>query len=72
MQSLRKFIAKPGMGQKEAAKLFGVSQGLVSHWLAGRRRITAERAKQIEQATAGAVTRADLRPDLFADQQRAA
>lgn len=72
MESLRKFINAPGMGQTRAAALFGVSQGLVSHWLNGRKRITAERAKQIETATGGAVSRADLRPDLFADQQRAA
>lgn len=72
MESLRNYVQAPGMGQKRAAALFGVSQSMVSHWLKGRERITAERAIQIEQATAGAVTRADLRPDLFADQQRAA
>ncbi len=72
MESLRNFVKRPGMGQRKAAEIFGVSQSMVSHWLTGRERITAERAKQIELATAGAVTRADLRPDLFADQQRAA
>jgi transcriptional regulator with XRE-family HTH domain len=43
----------------------GVSAGMVGHWIAGRHRITAERAIQIEAATDGAVTRAELRPDLF-------
>jgi hypothetical protein len=43
----------------------GVSGGMVGHWIAGRHRITAERAIQIEAATDGAVTRAELRPDLF-------
>ena len=31
----------------------------------GVRGITAERAKEIEEKTEGAITRCDLRPDLF-------
>lgn len=45
--------------------MLGVSQSLVTHWLNGRKAITAERALQIEQATGGAVKRAELRPDLW-------
>jgi DNA-binding transcriptional regulator YdaS (Cro superfamily) len=53
--------------QTELARALGVSQGLVGHWVHGRKRITAERAVQIERATGGQVTRAELRPDLFGD-----
>lgn len=52
-------------GQTATARLLGVTQGLVWQWLNERTRITAERAVQIEKATDGAVTRAELRPDLF-------
>lgn len=58
--------------QVELAKALGVSQGLVGHWVNGRRRITAERAIEIETATGGAVSRADLRPDLFGSTEDAA
>jgi transcriptional regulator with XRE-family HTH domain len=51
--------------QAEFAKRLGVTQGLVTHWVNGRTRITAERAVQIEQVTDGQVTRHELRPDIF-------
>jgi DNA-binding transcriptional regulator YdaS (Cro superfamily) len=47
-----------------AGKL-GVDRSLVSQWLSGKTKVTAERAVQIERATNGAVTRAELRPDIF-------
>lgn len=57
--------------QSELARALGVTQGLVSHWVTGRVRITAERAIQIEEVTGGAVTRQELRPDLYqVDQDR--
>lgn len=52
-------------GQTATAALLGVSQGLVWQWVNGKTRITAERAKQIEEATQGAVNRRDVRPDIF-------
>lgn len=59
------FLAAKGLSQEAFAKQLGVSQGLVWQWLSGKTRITAERAKEIEDATEGAVTRQDLRPDIF-------
>ncbi|MBU2823152.1 helix-turn-helix domain-containing protein [Acidithiobacillus ferrooxidans] len=47
------------------ARKLGVTPGLVSQWITGRTVITAERAAQIELSTNGAVTRAELRPDIF-------
>jgi DNA-binding transcriptional regulator YdaS (Cro superfamily) len=58
--------------QEELAERMSVSQSLISHYLCKRTRITAERAIQIETATNGEVTRAELRPDLFGEQTRAA
>lgn len=42
------------------------TQALVSHWETGEVVITAERAVQIETITQGAISRSDLRPDLWA------
>ncbi len=47
------------------AKDLGVDRSLVSQWLSGKTRITAERAVQIERTTNGAIRREDLRPDIF-------
>lgn len=43
----------------------GISRAAIYFWLSGDQRVSAEYARRIEEATAGAVTRADLRPDLF-------
>lgn len=51
--------------QAAFAELVGCSQGLVSQWLSGAQRVTAERAVRIEQVTSGHVTAAELRPDIF-------
>jgi DNA-binding transcriptional regulator YdaS (Cro superfamily) len=51
--------------QAEFANLLGVTQGCVWQWLNSVIKVTAERAIQIEKATKGKVTRAELRPDLF-------
>jgi DNA-binding transcriptional regulator YdaS (Cro superfamily) len=55
-----------GRCQAHLALDLGVDPSLVTHWLKGRKRITAERAVQIERATGGLVTREELRPDIFA------
>lgn len=59
-----------GLSQAKLATLltragFPATQALVSQWESGTVVLTAERCVQIEQVTDGAVTRADLRPDLF-------
>ncbi|CAN5816433.1 hypothetical protein BH20PSE1_BH20PSE1_01360 [soil metagenome] len=50
--------------QREFAGHLGVTQSMVSHWLAGRYRISPEIATRIERLTGGAVTAKELRPDL--------
>lgn len=52
--------------EAKLGKAAGVSQNAI--WSAKRRgRVSAELAIRIERATMGEVTRAELRPDLFAD-----
>jgi len=65
IMDLTTYLEHKGARQADLAAALGVSPGLVSHWNTGRVKITAERAKQIEQATNGAVRRHELRPDVF-------
>ena len=50
--------------QSALARACGVGQPHVSYWLHWTRRLSLATAIKIEQATDGAVTRQDLRPDL--------
>lgn len=52
-------------GQAALAESVGVSQAAISKWATGKALISAENAKAIELATNGAVSRHDLRPDIF-------
>ena len=51
-------------GSATLAKGLGVSVQMIHKWKRGAP-ITAERAKQIEDATGGLVKRHELRPDIF-------
>ncbi len=53
-------------GQSALARKLGLKQANVWHWLNRAEHVPAEQAIAIELATGGAVTRAALRPDLFA------
>lgn len=53
-------------GQTKMARELGVKQGQVWAWLnRNRRPFPAEFCMAVETATAGKVTRYDLRPDIF-------
>ncbi|MBU2800717.1 helix-turn-helix domain-containing protein [Acidithiobacillus caldus] len=52
-------------GNRTLADALGVSPSLISQWKTGYRRISPETAVRIERATNGAITRSDLRPDIF-------
>lgn len=69
---LKTYLDQPGHTQAALAEAIaktpgpkGCTQGLVSQWSLGHLRVTAERAVQIEEATDGAITRHELRPDLY-------
>jgi TorA maturation chaperone TorD len=53
-------------GQSALARKLGLKQANVWHWLNRAEHVPAEQAIAIEAATNGAVSRAELRPDLFA------
>jgi DNA-binding transcriptional regulator YdaS (Cro superfamily) len=59
------YLEKHGLAQAEFARLLGVTPGLVWQWLNGETKVTAERAIVIEEVTGGAVSREELRPDLY-------
>lgn len=61
---LKKVISIVG-SQALLAKAIGVKQPAISHWLHRDKNIPAEYAIKIERATNGAVTRYELRPDIY-------
>ena len=62
--ALGRAIEKLG-GQSALARACGVKQGHVRHWLNKSRKAPADYVLAIEAATSGAVTRHELRPDIF-------
>jgi DNA-binding transcriptional regulator YdaS (Cro superfamily) len=62
------YLKKKRLSQGAFARLLGCSPGLVWQWINGRTTITAERAITIERKTRKAITRHDLRPDLYQRQ----
>jgi TorA maturation chaperone TorD len=52
-------------GQAKLARILGVTQPNVWHWLHKAERVPGEYVLKIEEATAGKVSRHDLRPDLY-------
>lgn len=57
----------PKGGKKALAKQLEIAPSYLSRIASGERSITPSRAMDIERATAGAVTRKDLRPDDWFD-----
>lgn len=51
--------------QQDLAERAGCAQQTISKYLNGEIRVSAEHAVAIERATQGAVTRSELRPDLW-------
>lgn len=57
----------------DLARKLGISDGMISHIIYGRRKPSPAMAKQIERATEGRVRRHELRPDIWdAPKRRAA
>lgn len=66
MKPIKKAIDAAG-GVTRLAEKLGVSKQLVHQWGAGIRPVPAHRCIAIEDASGGAVSRYDLRPDVFGD-----
>lgn len=58
-------LSQAKFAERMTAAGFPTTQALVSQWESGAVEISAERCAQIEQVTAGVVTRIELRPDIF-------
>lgn len=56
-------------GQSALADKIGKTQQHVSYWRTAKNGVPPEHARAIEIATGGAVTRHDLRPDIFDSAQ---
>ncbi|MDE2255946.1 MAG: helix-turn-helix domain-containing protein [Betaproteobacteria bacterium] len=54
-------------GNAALARLLNTKPSLVSQWVTGRRPVAAHWGRKIEDATDGAVTRCELRPDVFGE-----
>lgn len=52
-------------GQAKLARILGVTQPNVWHWLHKAERVPGEYVLKIEEATGGRISRHDLRPDLY-------
>ena len=52
-------------GVRPMAEKTGFSRAAIYFWLSGSQRISAEYACRLESASGGAVTREELRPDVF-------
>jgi len=65
MDALTKAIEAAG-GVGKLALAIGTAQNVVSNWRA-RGQVPAHRCAEVERATGGAVTRHDLRPDVFGE-----
>ena len=64
-QAIRHYLGS----QVAVARAVGVSPQAVSEILRRGKRVPAEWCLAIETATAGAITRHDLRPDLYPDNK---
>lgn len=62
---LDEYMKASGTTQAELARRVGVTPPMVWQWLTNYRGIAAERVLAIEAATDGAVTRYELRPDIY-------
>lgn len=76
MEAIKRAVEIMG-AQNRLADAVGVSKAFVNQWMKGDRPVPAERCRAIESATNGAVTRYELRPDVFgeapdSDQREAA
>ena len=66
--TLQEYFADKKRGAKDAlAKDLGITRTWMSLIISGREVCSPELAVEIERLTEGAVTRKDLRPDLFGE-----
>lgn len=70
LEALKRAVDLVG-GQSALAKKLGCKQQNVWHWLHKSKKAAPLYAPAIEKATGGAVTKEELRPDIFKPDQAA-
>ena len=60
---LQPLLSAAGLKKADLARLMGVEKSTVTRW--GQKGMAAETAMGIEAATKGAISKSDLRPDLW-------
>lgn len=63
---------RSGQVIRRMAESLGVTEAAVRMWVYTRRRVPANRCKEVEAYTGGEVPAETLRPDIFADREPAA
>jgi DNA-binding transcriptional regulator YdaS (Cro superfamily) len=61
------FDSQPRGAKADLSKKLGITRTWMSQIISGRRVPSPELAREIEALTLGAVTRRDLRPDIFGE-----
>jgi len=54
--------------KKKIAQMVGVTEYALQHWINGRRKPTPIHAVGLEKVLEGAITRYDLRPDIYPEE----
>lgn len=72
MKPISRAIKQSGLTQTEFAAEIGYSQSQVSHWVTGIKPVPPKACRAIEALPSVTVTRYDLRPEIFGDQETAA
>lgn len=65
MNAIKRAVKEVKGGQAGLARTLGVFPQAVSQWVKGERPVPAHHCIPIEEATEGAVSRHDLRADVF-------
>lgn len=60
------FVGKPYGAKVELARKLGITKTWMSQLISGAERCSPALAIKIQEATEGAVAKADMRPDIFA------
>ncbi|MFA0813990.1 transcriptional regulator [Microbulbifer epialgicus] len=66
MDSIKRAVKTVGT-QERLAQLLGITQGMVSAWATGRKRVAPHWCPHIERVTDKVVTRCEIRPDIYGD-----
>lgn len=65
MNTLRAYMARNQVTQRQLAGHLSVTQGLIHQWLSGHRKVSAEKVLAVCEAAGWQVSPHQLRPDIY-------